>query len=123
MPQNDEITLHKLHQIEQMLCDARDGKNQHWHLKKEVTVAHILSSIGMVAILVAAWFSLTAAVNAIDVRTVNITDARVTALETNVRNISITTNSSLLEIKTELRSINEKLDHKVDRTWKHNDRN
>jgi hypothetical protein len=98
-----------------MLLDAANGKNQHWHLKKEVTVAHILSSLGVLGLVVTAWFSLQAAVATLDQRTFNVTDARISIIERDVHAIQRQVNSSLMEIKTELRSINDKLDDKADR--------
>ena len=115
MLETDKTLDERIQHIETMLVDAANGKNQHWHLKKEVTVAHILSSIGLVGMLIAAWFSLQAAVAAVDHRTENVTDARMTAIERDVQSVQRQLNTSLLDIKTELRSINDKLDDKQDR--------
>lgn len=92
-----------------MLRDAANGKSEHWHLKKEVTVAHILSSIGVVGMLIAAWFSLQAAVGTLEARTVNVTDARMTAIERDVAAQQRQLSNNMIDIKTELRSINSRL--------------
>ena len=53
-----------LHRIEKMLIEQHAQNGNHWHIKKEVTVAHLLSTIGVVGLVVASWFSLSAAVRA-----------------------------------------------------------
>ena len=103
-----------LDRIEQLLVAANGGAG-HWHLKKEVTVAHILSSLGFLALLITGWYSLSGTVDAINQRTENITDARMTAVETRQDMTETHVESALDNITVELRMINEKLDDKVDR--------
>lgn len=109
---NDEAL--RLERIEQLLISSGGG-NGHWHLKKEVTVAHILSTFGFLGLLIAAWYSLSGAVEVIAVRTENLTDARMTAVETKQDLNDTHVQQALDNIASELRLINEKLDGKVDR--------
>lgn len=103
-----------LDRIEKMLVAIHEGGG-HWHLKKEVTVAHILSTFAFLALLIASWYSLSGAVDAIAQRTENITDARMTAVETRQDMNEDHVQKSLDSIAMELRDINAKLDDKADR--------
>lgn len=89
--------------------------NAHWHLKKEVTIAHILSTVVGVAIIVTAWYSLSGAVDVLAAQTKNVTDARMVAVETKVDLTDTNVQRSLDAINSELRTINDKLDAKADR--------
>jgi|Cruoilmetagenom7_1024161.scaffolds.fasta_scaffold09569_3 hypothetical protein len=91
-------------------------KGAHWHLKKEVTVAHILSSFGIIAIGIGSWFSLTSAVEALDTRTVTITEARVSGVESDVKNLDGYMREHLGGINISLIAINRKLDVLEERT-------
>ncbi len=97
------------------LLVAGNGGNGHWHLKKEVTVAHILSSLAVIALVVTAWYSLSGTVDALAQKTEHLSDARITAVETKQELNDAHVNASLSDIATELRLINEKLDGKADR--------
>jgi 16S rRNA G1207 methylase RsmC len=83
---------------------------KHWHLKKEVTVAHILSTIGIVGIALASWFSLSAAVAAIDTRTENITESRIAIVESELQNSAEYMRDNFRSINGSLAAINSKLD-------------
>ena len=83
---------------------------RHWHLKKEVTVAHILSTIGIVGIALASWFSLSAAVAAIDTRTENITESRIAVVESELHSSAQYMRDNFRSINGSLEVINSKLD-------------
>ena len=100
--------------LEQLLVNSNGG-NGHWHLKKEVTVAHILSSVAAISLIVVAWYSLSGAVDALAQKTEHLSDARITAVETKQDLNETHVQNSLDNIATELRLINEKLDGKADR--------
>lgn len=85
-------------------------EQRHWHLKKEVTVAHILSTIGIVGIALASWFSLSAAVAAIDTRTENITESRIAVVESELHSSAEYMRENFRSINTSLATINTKLD-------------
>ena len=89
--------------------------NGHWHLKKEVTIAHILSSLAVVGLILTAWYSLSGAVDVLAAQTKNVTEARIVAVETKIDLTDTNVQRSLDSITTELRIINEKLDAKADR--------
>ena len=100
--------------LERLLVSSNGG-NGHWHLKKEVTVAHILSSIAAIALILTAWYSLSGTVDALAKKTENLSDARITAVETKQELNDVHVQQALDTIGTELRLINEKLDGKADR--------
>jgi hypothetical protein len=91
-------------------------QERHWHLKKEVTVAHILTSVGIISILVASWFSLSAAVAALDVRTQNITESRMSVVEAQIDSSNGYMRENFREINSSLALINSKLDRVEERT-------
>ncbi len=91
-------------------------QERHWHLKKEVTVAHILTSVGIISILVASWFSLSAAVAALDVRTQNITESRMSVVESQIDSSNEYMRENFREINSSLALINSKLDRVEERT-------
>ena len=100
--------------LEQLLVSSNGG-NGHWHLKKEVTVAHILSSVAVIALVITAWYSLSGTVDALAQKTEFLSDARITAIETKQELNDEHVKTALTTIAMELRLINEKLDGKADR--------
>ena len=103
----------KLETIEALLLEAR-ASDRRWHMKKEVTVSHILSTMGMLGLIIAGWYSLQNAVASVEARTAHVSDARITAIEANVQSLQRQVTSSLVDIKVELRRINDRLDeHQV----------
>jgi hypothetical protein len=81
-----------------------------WHLKKEVTVAHVLSTIGIVGLVLTSWFSLSASVAAIEMRTEKITDSRVSVVEAEVEASTEYMRENFRTINSSLAVINQKLD-------------
>lgn len=116
IPQDDTAALlllaEKMEHIEGLMVH-KHREDAHWHLKKEVTVAHLLTSIGAIALVVAAWFSMNAAISSIDQRTAEIDDARITRLETTLTNMDRQMSNSLRDIKSELRDLNHSLDDHI----------
>ena len=108
-----EAQENQLHRIEALLIKQHAENGNHWHVKKEVTVAHILSTIGVVGLVVASWFSLSAAVAGLQAQTENVSEARLVAVETRLTGGESHTTVVLNDIKTELRSMNKRLDEKL----------
>jgi hypothetical protein len=81
-----------------------------WHLKKEVTVAHVLSTVGIVGLVITSWFSLSASVAAIEMRTEKITDSRVSVVEAEVEASTEYMRENFRTINSSLAVINQKLD-------------
>lgn len=102
-----------LHRIEKMLIEQRAQNGNHWHIKKEVTVAHLLSTIGVVGLVVASWFSLSAAVDTLQAQTENVSEARLVGLEARVESDEAFVQGTLNDIKIELRDMNSRLDDKL----------
>lgn len=102
----------RLEAIESLLREEFTARDKHWHLKKEVTVAHILSTFGMVSLVLASWFSLTAAVEAVETRTSSITDGRIVAIEQKIEALNRQVNSSLGRIETKLTRLEDKFDQR-----------
>jgi len=75
-----------------------------------------LSSFGIIAIGIGSWFSLTSAVEALDTRTVTITEARVSGVESDVKNLDGYMREHLGGINISLIAINRKLDVLEERT-------
>jgi hypothetical protein len=106
----------RLARIENLLTIQVNGHNEHWHVKKEVTVAHILTTLGAIVLILTAWFSVRGDVQSLQSAIAHpVSDARVTSVERDVVNMRSTYENTFTEIKTELRSINDKLDEKEDR--------
>lgn len=95
---------------------AADDVGRHWHVKKEVTVAHILSTCGVLGLLVVSWFTLTSTVEAIDTRTLNITEARIGSVEQHVDTLDTFMRDNVTTINTSLTGINTKLGELAERT-------
>lgn len=118
----DDDLLGRLDSIEGLLVthikDSRDKDIEvaHWHVKKEVTVAHILSTLGVLALLVVSWFTLTSTVQAIDTRTLNITEARIGSVEQHVETLDTYMRDEVGAINTSLGAINTKLGDLAERT-------
>lgn len=91
-------------------------QERHWHLKKEVTVAHILTSVGIVAIMLGSWFSLSAAVAALDTRTENITESRMSVVESQIGSSDAYMRENFRNINSSLALINSKLDRVEERS-------
>lgn len=112
----DKETHSRLDTIESLLLQHLqvDKKSmeaaKHWHLKKEVTVAHILSTIGIVGIALASWFSLSSAVAALDTRTENITESRIAVVESELHSSAEYMRENFRSINGSLEVINSKLD-------------
>jgi hypothetical protein len=115
-PPTEEMLAGRLDTIEHLLVQHLKidkqiaGQQDTWHLKKEVTVAHILTSIGVVALVIASWYSLSGAVAAIDNRTATITNARMTRVELQVENTAASMREGFQSINENLGAINGKLD-------------
>ena len=103
----------QLHRIEALLIKQHAENGNHGHVKKEVTVAHILSTIGVVGLVVASWFSLSAAVAGLQAQTQNVSEARLVAVETRLTDGEMFVNTTLTDIKTELRTMNKRLNEKL----------
>ena len=118
----DDDLLSRLDTIEGLLVthikDSRDKDTEvaHWHVKKEVTVAHILSTLGVLALLIVSWFTLTSTVQAIDTRTLNITEARIGSVEQHVDTLEVFMRDNVSTINTSLTGINTKLGELAERT-------
>lgn len=91
-------------------------KTKHWHLKKEVTVAHLISSAAIITVVIASWFTLTNTVDALDARTLNITDTRVAGIEDHVEVVDDYMRENFGTINRSLITINGKLDVLEERT-------
>jgi hypothetical protein len=107
------VQQEQLHRIEALLIKQHAENGNHWHVKKEVTVAHILSTIGVVGLVVASWFSLSAAVAGLQAQTENVSEARLVAVETRLTDSELHTTVVLNDIKIELRSMNSRLNSKL----------
>lgn len=85
-----------------------ERRHEHWHLRKEINVGHMISTI-MLMVAAFTWSS-------------NI-DKRVTVLETRQEQQSQQTTEMRAELRTELRTLNDKLDklieRELDRNGKH----
>ena len=118
----DDDLISRLDSIEALLVghiqttSKVDEAGKHWHVKKEVTVAHILSTGGVLALLVVSWFTLTSTVEAIDTRTLNITEARIGSVEQHVETLDTYMRDEVGAINTSLGDINTKLGDLAERT-------
>ena len=109
----DDLAQESLQRIESLLTEQNAQNDNHWHVKKEVTVAHILSTIGIVGLVVASWFSLSAAVASLQDRTANVTEARLVKVETRLTDGETAVNGTLTDIKDELKTMNSRLNDKL----------
>ena len=118
----DDDMISRLDSIEALLVGhikntaTTADEGRHWHVKKEVTVAHILSTCGVLALLVVSWFTLTSTVDAIDTRTLNITEARIGSVEQHVDTLDAFMRDNVTTINTSLTGINTKLGELSERT-------
>lgn len=82
-----------------------DRRHEHWHVRKEINVGHMLTTLALV-IAALSWS--------------NSIDKRVTVLETRQDQQAQQTTEMRAELRTELRLVNDKLDKLIERELSRN---
>ena len=90
-----------------MAEDEQPNQKTHWHIKKEITYSHIITT----ALLVVGALQYA---NKVDAR-IGLAEFKIEAASAEAKDLETRTTASFAEIKDQLNRIEDKIDNKVDR--------